>query len=155
MLSSYGELQNTPSLLPEASIYLLAFLELCEFLAAAAFVAIYFPATDTFEVPSFVVDKTNDITQGIIEENSDFMWEVFIFGDAVSKSQECTLCIDVLVSILLKKFSSFWILENFLQLTQAVDVDQRTVSLEAKEKETKSFVLETVVPEMNLTFCIF
>lgn len=78
MLSSYRELQNTSALLPETEIHVSAFPKLGKLLAAGAFVAIHLPAADAFEVTTAVGDESPNISQGVIEENPDFVGKITV-----------------------------------------------------------------------------
>ena len=76
MLSSYRELQNTSTLLPETEIHVSAFPKLGNLLAAGAFVAIHLPAADAFADKTAVGDESPNISQGVIEENPDFVGKI-------------------------------------------------------------------------------
>ena len=78
MLSSYRELQNTSALLPETEIHVSAFSKLGKLLAAGAFVTIHLPAADAFEVTTAVGDESPNISQGVIEENPDFVGKITV-----------------------------------------------------------------------------
>ena len=70
MLSSYRELQNTSALLPETEIHVSAFSKLGKLLAAGAFIA--------FEVTAVVGDESPNVSQGVIEENPDFVGKITV-----------------------------------------------------------------------------
>ena len=78
MLSSYRELQNTSTLLPETEIHVSAFSKLGKLLAAGAFVAVHLPTADAFEVAAAVGDEPPNISQGVIEENPDFVGKITV-----------------------------------------------------------------------------
>ena len=77
MSCSYGELQNTSSLLPEPQIDIPAFFISGELFYGLAFIAVDLPASGAFKIPACIFNKANDVSQRIAEKNSDLMWKSF------------------------------------------------------------------------------
>ena len=79
MSYSYGELQNTSSLLPEPQIDVPAFFVPCKQLYSFTFIAIDFPASGAFKIPARIFNKANHVSKRIIKKNPDLMREAFTF----------------------------------------------------------------------------
>ena len=77
-LSCHRQLQDAPSLLPQAHIYILAFLIFCKDSDCFTLITVYLPASGTFTVVSGVLDKTDHISQRISQKNSDLMREFLL-----------------------------------------------------------------------------
>ena len=77
MSCSYGELQNTSSLLPEPQIDVPAFFIPCKQLYSFTFIAVDLPASGAFKIPARIFNKANNVSKRIVKKNSDLMWESF------------------------------------------------------------------------------
>ena len=77
MSCSYGELQNTSSLLPEPQIDVPAFFIPCKQLYGLTFITVDLPASGAFKIPARIFNKANNVSKRIVKKNSDLMWESF------------------------------------------------------------------------------
>ena len=77
MSCSYGELQNTSSLLPEPQIDVPAFFIPCKQFYGLTFITVDLPASGAFKIPACIFNKANNISQRIAKKNSDLMWKSF------------------------------------------------------------------------------
>ena len=77
MSYSYGELQNTSSLMPESQIDVPAFFIPCKQLYSLTFITVDLPASGAFKIPACIFNKANNVSQRIVKKNSDLMWEAF------------------------------------------------------------------------------
>ena len=132
MSGSYGELQNTPSLIPETQIYVSAFLKFFKQPQRFRFIAVNLPAAGMSAIPSPASDKTHHISQRVSQKHADLMRKCSVIRKAAAQPFQRRFRLRGGIAAGGKKRRYARLLQIFFQALLSANIQERSVSSSAQ-----------------------